>query len=153
MLLEDQPKLSMAEVLSINEVIPINAEEIKAALPADLRETSTIANRVNQGVPGPDDSSFGPGRNQINQQPAPKSEDLFGLFVLEDTELNLKVSVKLPASSFLKLMHSNSQDKDKFISQLSAYINNSITPNSITESVKKMLGQDKKKKIDEQRSA
>jgi len=73
------------------------------------------------------------------------TKGLFGMFSVEDTELLLKLSVKLPAKNLLKMMYSNSQDKDQFVDQLSAHINNSITQDAIKIAIVVMLGQDKKK--------
>ena len=46
------------------------------------------------------------------------------------------------------MMYSNSQDQDQFLNRLASYINNSVTPDSIKDSLKKSLNQDKKKKTD-----
>ena len=154
MLMEDQQPMNMAELISINQVAPIVAEEIVAALPPDLRATSSLMNTVNQVQPAANDTGQSqfqltrdPHQGQSRQAPPPpKTEDLFGLFALEDTDILLSLSIKLPAKDFLKMMYLNSQDKDKFLNQLSAYINNSITPDSIKDSVEKMMGPDKKKK-------
>ena len=69
------------------------------------------------------------------------------MFALEDTELALTVSIKLPSKNLLKMMYTNSQDKEQFLNRLSMYINNSVTTNSIKDSLVKSFGQDKKKKI------
>jgi hypothetical protein len=45
-------------------------------------------------------------------------------------------------------MYTNSQDKEQFLDRLALYINNSITPATIKESLKKIMGSDKKKKAD-----
>ena len=69
------------------------------------------------------------------------------MFALEDTELALTVSIKLPSKNLLKMMYTNSQDKEQFLNRLSMYINNSVTTNSIKDSLVKSFRQDKKKKI------
>jgi len=69
------------------------------------------------------------------------------MFALEDTELALTISIKLPSKNLLKMMYTNSQDKEQFLNRLSMYINNSVTTNSIKDSLVKSFGQDKKKKI------
>jgi hypothetical protein len=150
MLLDDQPPMTILELLSINLDAGVNTEEIKAALPADLKELSTLkpsAPQLNQGAPGHDDSKFGPGRNM---GPAVNSKDIFGLFSVEETNLNLSILVKMPSKPLLKIMYSNAQDKEQFLNQLSVYINNSITQMAIHDSVKRMFGLDKNKKADDQ---
>lgn len=151
MLLDDQPPMTMAELISINQDVVVDLNAVKADLPPDLQELSTLpaSSPKNLGAPGHDDSGFGPGRNV---GPAVNPKDIFGLFSLEDTNLSINVSVKMPSKSLLKMMYSNAQDKEQFLNQLSAYINNSITQAAIHESVKRMFGQDKNKKADDQQS-
>lgn len=145
MLHDDQPQMSMAEIQSINYIPSIKEVADNSELPPDVRES------LIQSAPA--ELSQPVTTAQLVQQPTLKAPadpgDLFGMFSLEDTDLPLTVSVKLPSRSLLKMMYVNSQDKDKFLSQLSTYINNSVTPDSIKESLVKILaGQDKKKKAD-----
>jgi len=149
MLLDDQPPMTIPELLSINQDAGVDLNAVKADLPPDLQELSTLPTQApkNQGVPGHDDSGFAPGRN-MGAPVNPK--DIFGLFSVEDTNLNLSLVVKMPSRPLLKMMYSNAQDKEQFLNQLSAYINNSITQAAIQESVMRMFGQDKNKKADDQ---
>jgi hypothetical protein len=148
MVLDDQPPLNMAEIQSINMgAPPIDAQEIISSLPADLQATSTIQTQVRQPESDPAQPQYKLTRDipAPITPAAPKPEDLFGQFSLEDTDLSLLISVQLPSKAFLKMMYANSQDKDLFLNQLSAYINNKITPDSIKDSITKMMGPDKKK--------
>jgi hypothetical protein len=72
--------------------------------------------------------------------------DLFGMFSLEQTDLSLNISVKLPAKTLLKMMYTNSQNKEEFLDKLAAYINNTVTVDAIKSSMRKSLDPDKKKK-------
>lgn len=139
MLMDDQPALSMEEVMSINYVPGLDGEvKVAETIPADFKEEIL--------------SQPGPKAQPVAAAPQQKSQadpgDLFGMFSLEDTDMTLTVSVKLPAKNLLKMMYSNSQDQDQFLNRLASYINNSVTPDSIKDSLKKSLGQDKKKKTD-----
>ena len=140
MLMDDQPALSMAEIQSIN-YIPSLSESIDIApgIPEEFKN-----DLINQVKEKPSIQSSIPA-------PAPTAlvdaGDLFGMFALEDTELALTVSIKLPSKNLLKMMYTNSQDKEQFLNRLSMYINNSVTTNSIKDSLVKSFGQDKKKKI------
>lgn len=140
MLMDDQPALSMEEVMSINYVPSLDGElKVAETIPADFKEEIL--------------SQAGPKTQPVPQSaPQQKSQadpgDLFGMFSLEDTDMTLTVSVKLPSKNLLKMMYSNSQDQDQFLNRLASYINNSVTPDSIKDSLKKSLGQDKKKKTD-----
>jgi hypothetical protein len=143
MLMDEQPVLSMTEIMSINYVPGLLDEELQVAdtIPADFKQEI-----LSQAKP----------QVQIDQTPhqvqvrttSSEPGDLFGMFSLEETDLSLTVSVKLPAKNLLKMMYSNSQDQEQFLNRLASYINNSVTPDSIKDSLKKSLGQDKKKKMD-----
>jgi hypothetical protein len=143
MLMDDQPALSMAEIMSINYVPGLSDGEIQVAdtIPSDFKEQILAQPKplVQIEQPSPQVQV-----RTTNSDPG----DLFGMFSLEETALSLTVSVKLPAKNLLKMMYSNSQDQEQFLNRLASYINNSVTPDSIKDSLKKSLGQDKKKKMD-----
>jgi hypothetical protein len=61
------------------------------------------------------------------------------MFSLEDTDLALSVKIKLPSKNLLKMMYSNSKNKEEFLTKLSDYINNNVTADSIKKTMKKML--------------
>jgi len=140
MLMDDQPALSMAEIQSINYIPSLSeANGIAPGIPDEFK--NDLINAAKEKPPVP------------TTIPAPipttlvDAGDLFGMFALEDTELALTISIKLPSKNLLKMMYTNSQDKEQFLNRLSMYINNSVTTNSIKDSLVKSFGQDKKKKI------
>ena len=140
MLMDDQPALSMAEIQSINYIPSLSdANGIAPGIPDEFKNDLINAAKEKPPLPAP--------------IPAPipttlvDAGDLFGMFALEDTELALTISIKLPSKNLLKMMYTNSQDKEQFLNRLSMYINNSVTTNSIKGSLVKSFGQDKKKKI------
>ena len=140
MLMDDQPALSMAEIQSINYIPSLSdANGIAPGIPDEFKNDLINAAKEKPPVPA--------------TIPAPipttlvDAGDLFGMFALEDTELALTISIKLPSKNLLKMMYTNSQDKEQFLNRLSMYINNSVTTNSIKDSLVKSFGQDKKKKI------
>jgi hypothetical protein len=140
MLMDDQPALSMAEIQSINYIPSLSdSNGIAPGIPDEFKNDLINAAKEKSPIPA--------------TTPAPipttlvDAGDLFGMFALEDTELALTVSIKLPSKNLLKMMYTNSQDKEQFLNRLSMYINNSVTTNSIKDSLVKSFGQDKKKKI------
>ena len=68
------------------------------------------------------------------------------MFSLEDTDLALSVKIKLPSKNLLKMMYSNSKNKEDFLTKLSDYINNNVTVDAIKKTMKKALASDGKKK-------
>ena len=140
MLMDDQPALSMAEIQSINYIPSLSdANGIAPGIPEEFKN-----DLINQVKEKPSIQSSIPAPTPTTLVDA---GDLFGMFALEDTELALTVSIKLPSKNLLKMMYTTSQDKEQFLNRLSMYINNSVTTNSIKDSLVKSFGQDKKKKI------
>ena len=149
MLSDDQPPMSMAEVQSIN-YIPSLSEDFKVSseIPQEF------ANEIKQPVETPQPKL----QPELTGQPAqiiqPKATvptdptDIFGMFSLEDTELTIPIKLKLPAKSLLKMMYSNSKNKEEFLTKLSNYINNNITVDAIKKTMKKTLGSESKKKTE-----
>ena len=140
MLMDDQPALSMAEIQSINYIPSLSdANDIAPGIPDEFK--NDLINAAKEKPP----------IQATTPAPIPTTlvdaGDLFGMFALEDTELALTISIKLPSKNLLKMMYTNSQDKEQFLNRLSMYINNSVTTNSIKDSLIKSFGQDKKKKI------
>jgi hypothetical protein len=120
---------SLSEEVQVSNDIPAEfAEEIKAQLPVESKAQPT---QIAQ-----------PAKIQIDVDPG----DLFGMFSLEDTDLNLSVRVKLPSKTLLKMMYQNSKNKEDFLTKLSNYINNNVTVDAIKKTMKKALASDGKKK-------
>ena len=143
MLTDDQQPLSIDEIRSIN-YIPSLSDDIKVSNDIPTEFVSEIKSQA-------------PAQPIVSGQPAqiaqslPKIEvdpgDLFGMFALEDTDLNLSVKIKLPSKTLLKMMYQNSKNKEDFLTKLSNYINNNVTVDAIKKTMKKSLAGDTKKKI------
>lgn len=150
MLHDDQPPMSMAEVMSIYAEPELDVNAIKSSLPVDMQSLSTLDVLTKLTVPetlqpksAPEPTVQTPSSREVAKV---DTKGLFGMFSVEETDVNLKVTVELPAKNLLKMMLANSQDKEQFIDQLSAHINNSITLDAIKASVRTFMGQEKKKK-------
>mgnify|MGYP000936356386 CR=1 FL=1 len=140
MITDDQPRLSMAEIQSIN-YIPSLTEDIQVApeIPAEFANTVKEIAPVARPAEPVNQTAL---RQQVSVDPS----DLFGMFSLEDTDLNLAVRIKLPSKSLLKMMYANSKNKEEFLTKLSNYINNSITVDAIKKTMKKTLSASPKQK-------
>ncbi len=140
MLMDDQPAMSIAEIMSINSVPSLNDPiQVSPDLPPEIASEIAAALPTQQPTPRPQIRASEPGQSA-------DPGDLFGMFSLEETDLTLSVSIKLPAKNLLKMMYVNSQNKDEFLNRLAAYINNNVTADSIKESMRRSLDPDKKKK-------
>lgn len=135
MITDDQQPLSIAEIRSINYVPSLTEEQnVAPEIPAEYASFITSTPPVK------------PATQQIKQIADVDPSDLFGMFSLEDTDLNLSVKIKLPSKSLLKMMYTNSKNKDEFLTKLSNYINNSVTVDSIKKTMKKTFGATTKSK-------
>ena len=140
MITDDQPPLSSAEIASINYIpslseIQTNEQATTQELPIETQVTKTEP----VGLIKKSQSDI---QTKVEVDP----NDLFGMFSLEDTDLNLSIKIKLPSKNLLKMMYSNAKNKDEFLTKLSNYINNSVTVDSIKKTMKKSLGSASKSK-------
>jgi len=138
MLMDEQQPLTAVEIQSINiDSYPIsntvNPPEI-----TDFGITSTSTAPVTKSI-----------GSEPTRQTASSTTDLFGMFSLEETQLNISIKVNLPNKNLLKVMYQNSQNQLDFVNKLSSHINNSVTADSIKESLWKMLDPDKKKQLND----
>ena len=143
MLTDVQDPLSFDEIRSIN-YIPSLSEEVKVSSDIPTEFVDEIKAQAPQPVLGaqPAQTVQAPSKVQVDVDPG----DLFGMFSLEDTDLNLSVRIKLPSKNLLKMMYQNSKNKEEFLTKLSNYINNNVTVDAIKKTMKKALAGDTKKK-------
>lgn len=143
MLLDEQPPLSMIEIQSINTD---NYQQISAVNPTEISPDLAIPDELKAAI-------IMPAKPEAIAKPVQpvvaSTADLFGMFALEETQLSIAVKVKLPNKSLLKAMYQNSQNQSDFIDKLSSHINNSVTADSIKDSLWKMLDTDKKKQLND----
>ena len=142
MLMDEQKPLTPMEIQSINiDSYPvsntINPPEISP-------ELSALPPELKQEIVKPAASP-----TQPVQANASITTDLFGMFSLDETQLNISIKVNLPNKTLLKAMYQNSQNQSDFVDKLSSHINNSVTADSIKESLWKMLDPDKKKQLND----
>lgn len=154
MITDGQEPLSIDQIRSIN-YIPSLSDDYKVSpdIPKDVAAeiVKNVQSQPERKVEKVQPASR-PDQPAVHREPVKSVNpgDLFGMFALEDTDLNLTVKIKLPSKNLLKMMYSNSNDKNDFLTRLSAYINNNVTVDSIMESMEKQLnGTQKKKQLDE----
>jgi hypothetical protein len=143
MLTDGQDPLSFDEIRSIN-YIPSLSEEVKVSSDIPTEFVDEIKAQAPQPILSGQPAQIvqAPSKFQLDVDPG----DLFGMFSLEDTDLNLSVRIKLPSKTLLKMMYQNSKNKEEFLTKLSNYINNNVTVDAIKKTMKKALAGDTKKK-------
>ena len=153
MLMDEQPPMSMAEIASINEGYTAPASDTTAIAPGLDVPAEIAAELTAPKKKTPQEMLHGtPSAQPVQPVPVATDTNLFGMFALDDTTINLAITTKLPSRSLLKAMYQNSQNPEEFIDKLSAHINNSVTADSIKDSLWKMLDPEKKKKLNDKSS-
>ena len=118
----DMEPLSLPELEAING--PTKPAAPKVAPPAPPQDR-----RIQEGIipPPPTGSSFvGLTTTQSN---------MFDMFGSEEATVSIALSVKLPDKKLLKLMYQNAENKDKFLDELSDYMQRMINKQVIKDSV------------------
>ncbi len=119
----DMQPLSKDEVNSIYGVRP------KVAQPSPTQQVQQVQ---------PTKSAFTYSTQQPIE-PEHRKPNMFSMFNSEETQMSLTVNVKMPDRKLLKLMYTNAEDKDKFISELADHLHSIINKEVIKESVQTIL--------------
>lgn len=69
----------------------------------------------------------------------PPKSNPFEMFNSDETDLTLKLRIKLPDKKLLKLMYNNAENKEEFLDQLSKYVHSLINNKVVSGSLKSML--------------
>jgi hypothetical protein len=112
--------------LSKDEVVGINPQvnkKIKPKVEASLNtETNTT---ISKDIP--------------SKLADPPKSNPFEMFNSDETDLTLKLRIKLPDKKLLKLMYNNAENKEEFLDQLSKYVHSLINNKVVSGSLKSML--------------
>jgi hypothetical protein len=65
----------------------------------------------------------------------PPAANMFDMFNSEEVQISLNLSVKLPDKKLLRMMYASSEDKSKFLSQLSDYLLREINKTVVEEAI------------------
>lgn len=118
----DMEPLSLSELEAING--PIKPVEPKPAPPAPPQDR-----RISEGIIPPPSTG-----SSVVGVTTPQS-NMFDMFGAEESNVSISLSVKLPDKKLLKLMYQNAENKDKFLDELSDYMQRMINKQVIKDSV------------------
>lgn len=140
----DMPPMSLDEVNAIHQTKPAAViPETTLANGEIIPETKLAENAPNtQNIPSANfDTKTGLPISQIVEPVkhiAPVVNP-FAMFNSDETEITIKVKVKMPDKKLLKMMYNNAEDKDEFADQLSKYVTSMINNTVVNGSITKML--------------
>jgi hypothetical protein len=139
MITGDMQPLSKQEAMSIGganrpsqqaplETPPSGSGPIK--IPDELKEYQTKNEPPKKNLSKPQSEP---------QRPSEPAKNPFEMFNSEETEIVLKMNVKIPDKKLLKLMYSNAENKEEFVDQLAAYIYSLINNNTVVDSLESIF--------------
>lgn len=135
----DMQPLTMDEVHSINGPIRPPVDEVKKEAIPIPKEFEEFRTKV-EPTPIVDQTRVTqPTVSVYSQQVETKSTNMFEMFTSDNTQLALSLAVKLPDRKLLKMMYTNAENKDKFLTELSEYLAKTINHDIIKEAVTQML--------------
>lgn len=138
-----------SEILSVDQVTSIHAHLGKAPIPS-ARSTEpgpiSIPGELKEFQSTPSSPKDGPRGPHPRPEPLPKqSVNMFTMFNSEPSDIDIRLTVKIPDKKLLKLMYSSADDKEKFKSELAEYLISMINKQVIMSSVEDMLSVPKPK--------
>lgn len=137
----DMQPMSKSEVQSIYSPRP--SEGIPSTTLANGETTKPIPPRQESPKVETPQTSSQPVMQQPVKETAPKvvvkETNPFEMFNSDETDLTIKMSIRLPDKKLLKLMYNNAENKEEFLDQLSKYVYSMINNNVVNDSLKKML--------------
>lgn len=121
----DMEPLSRPELEAINGPTP--SIEAKPTPPAHQQDRT-----IQEGIipKGP----FIPNTSAATSVPVSQT-NMFDMFNSEESNISIALSVKLPDKKLLKMMYQNAENKDKFLDELSDYMQRMINKQVIKDSV------------------
>jgi len=95
--------------------------------------------KENIAPPGSGLENMNPGHRNPPPPPRATAPNMFKMFNSDETDINIKVKVKVPDKKLLKMMYNNAEDKSVFLEQLSEYLLSVINKQVVTDSMQTLL--------------
>jgi hypothetical protein len=140
----DSTKLNSSLMMIHGEMQPLSKGEVESIYGKNLQkpkiqtsQAQPIVQPIQQVQPQiqPETSNF---QSTISQAQVSKS-NMFAMFNSEETQVSLTVKVKLPDKKLLKMMYASAENKDKFLEELSEYLQSVINKQVISDSMRESL--------------
>lgn len=127
----DMQPLSPAEVASIYKPV----KPISEGIPS----TKLANGEMSTPIPPKQEDSIASQTSQPASNTSTPIINPFEMFNSDETEINIKVNIKMPDKKLLKMMYNNAEDKEIFIDQLAKYVNSMINNKVVNDSLSLML--------------
>jgi hypothetical protein len=137
----DVTKLNNKLMMIHGEMQPLSKDEVRS-ISSPTRPDPVPATKLANGEMSTPSELKKDISNNKTSDPVANTEPMlnpFAMFNSDETEITLKLNIKIPDKKLLKMMYVNAEDKDLFIDQLSKYVNSLINNKVVKESMIKIL--------------
>jgi hypothetical protein len=134
----DSTRLNSDLLMIHGDMQPLSKGEVEAIYKPKLNHAVPPAKPANASVPL-EPAQAAPRPPFQPAQPAPQKTNMFSMFNSEESQLTLTLNVRIPDRKLLKLMYSNAEDKDKFLSELAEHLHTMINKQVVKDSVESIL--------------
>lgn len=134
----DTAQLNTSLLMIHGDMEPLSRAEVES-IAGPKRPTPPTQAPVNQQPIG--DQYIPHNRTQPIQpvQPSQPQTTMFDMFNSDESQLDLKISIKLPDQDLLKMMYLNAKDKENFLNELSEYVFRVINKKVVQESISSIV--------------
>lgn len=137
----DSTKLNANLMMIHGDAQPLTKSEVEAIQGPRPKLNQTSSAQVQQPTVQPNQQPVYPAPVQPQAQPTQVANkpNMFTMFNSEESQISLSLKVRLPDKKLLKMMYASAEDKDKFLTELSEYLQSVINKQVIADSMKETL--------------
>lgn len=129
----DTTQLNTSLLMLHGDMQPLSKEEVDSIAgprrPAQAQQSSRITSQDQTAYRKPEPATTA----------QPRATNMFEMFNSEEGQIDLKLTLRLPDQTFLKMMYANAKDKDNFLGELSDYVFAAITKTIVKDSIESMV--------------
>lgn len=137
----DTANLNRSLLMIHGDMQPLSKAEVESIYSPRPSTASAV-----QNMTGPLGATAGPGQignthqsTTTTQTIQPVTTNMFEMFNSEESKIDLRISIKLPAQDFLKMMYVNAKEKDTFLNELSDYVFRVINKQVVKDSISSIV--------------
>lgn len=135
----DTAQLNTSLLMIHGDMQPLSRAEVESIAGPKRPAPTQVAGGGILQHPSPTSPNGAPQTKQHIPVAQPAATNMFEMFNSEESQIDLKVSIKLPDQDFLKMMYANAKDKETFLSELSDYVFKVINKQVVQDSISSMV--------------
>lgn len=138
----DSSRLNNDLLMIHGDMQPLSKEEVTAiygSSPKPQVKSPVVKEEIQTVQPASPQPTVPPVAQTVAQQAVPPKTNMFSMFNSEESQLTINLFVKIPDKKLLKMMYSNAEDKNKFMSELAEYLHGMINKKVVQDSIQAIL--------------